>query len=450
MSKDIADTLNALSDEMETAPLLQKQKKKKFGLTLPIPIKSYSLLDDENEIEDDGHHTQLADSGKRFIVVGLGGSCNIYQEFDHMWNFLSHSIKKKRTPEQTIWIDIQDPSAKDMKKIEKRFSLHPLTAEDIVSKDTGEKWEFFSKYLFIVLTAQTDKDPIHSTTQLNILIFDHYVLTVHDQPVVGLDMIMKRIGTDYEVQIMSNQQNINILPEQTSDVQYKYGTPTTLAMPTKLEIEQQVKDVQMIIPSPDWVLYAFIDAIVDLYIPVVTSILNEVENLDELLSHLKSTEQKEMLQRLGVANRNIVSLTRLLENKERIARLVAFKFDRFISEHVSVYMRDVIDHLEFCLDRLDISKDTLTHTHSTYLMRIQIEIARTSSRTGSVINRLSFYATVAAPPALLSGVFGMNIYTPGQDVKDVSWFMGILASMLLLAFIILAKTRKHRPIRVYR
>jgi Mg2+ and Co2+ transporter CorA len=407
--------------------------------------------------------------------------------------------------EEPVWIDVQNPSISDMKMMEKFFGLHPLTTEDIINLDTGEKWELFSEYMFVVFTGQVDDEVPpppsitkllpssyqHHTsteTQLNILVFPDYVITIHDRPIKGLDLLMRRIETEFE---------FDIDKERASDPLYKFDIPrsnvkrpvTTLASlvpvftkhdedvtlpipridssstllqhdnnisvnsPAPEEENQNAQSPpkpssdlapppsptsskRTHIPSSDWVLYAFLDAMVDMYIPFVDSLVLEVDNLDELVFLLSQQEQGDLLKRLGLSKRNVVTLRRLLLPKQKMTTYLASQPIKFLSHTVQLYLRDVLDHLQICLEKLEVARENLNQTHNNYLTKVQIEIAEASGRTDEFMNRITVIASLLGPLTLVSSIWGMNVKVPGQDDPSLKWFFGINCGMLVLALIL--------------
>jgi Mg2+ and Co2+ transporter CorA len=65
---------------------------------------------------------------------------------------------------QPFWLDISSPTMSDMSELGKMFHLHPLTLDDINSREEREKLELFPRlgYYFIVFRALANLD---STTE---------------------------------------------------------------------------------------------------------------------------------------------------------------------------------------------------------------------------------------------------------------------------------------------
>lgn len=446
--------------------------------------------------------------GKRFIIVGLNYECHTFRTLreliNHITSVSANKIEEVSKPlkfEDPVWIDIQNPSITDMKMMEKYFCLHPLTTEDIINLDTGEKWELFSDYMFVVFTGQVDdeapppptlaKTLVHqlhhqsgNETQLNILVFKDYVITIHDRPIKGLDLLMKRIETEFEFDIETgkieskqpmykydigraaakktsidrsttksgkqkpskstttqssayseepSEENLKI-PILSGESQVNYNTEAQgppLPPPAPKRVNKRTH-----IPSSDWILYAFLDAMVDMYIPFVDSLMLEVDNLDELVFLLEQSEQSDLLKRLGLAKRNVVTLRRLLFPKQKMTAYLASQPIRFLSHNVQLYLRDVLDHLQICLEKLEVARENLNQAHNNYLTKVQIEIAEASSRTDAFMNRITVIASLLGPLTLISSVWGMNVKVPGQDDDGYWWFFGICAGMLVVTLIL--------------
>jgi Mg2+ and Co2+ transporter CorA len=160
MQKSTPIGINAHEDDYETTPLLSLRNHntaiQKHRVRRALTVSTQKMPEKIRR----GHHfsfkkgdlvekVQFQTPEKRFIVVGLGFKCRVFNCFDHMWTFLSTTFKQQHHYE-SLWVDIQQSAQdEDMAKIEKRFGLHPLTTEDIETHDTGEKWEVFPDYFYV-------------------------------------------------------------------------------------------------------------------------------------------------------------------------------------------------------------------------------------------------------------------------------------------------------------
>jgi magnesium transporter len=434
-------------------------------------------------IEDLIQQMDLYEGVTQCLLVGLGYECRLFSSILELWTHIKNAYLKRagkppvnmidltleednmhilQHPEannvvEPVWVDIQNPTAEDMKIIQKLFSLHPLTTEDCINNDTGEKWEFFESYMFVVFTGQVvGSVNVEATTQLNIIIFEDYVLTIHEKPIMGLDIVVKRIGKEFETVMHPSM----LLPHSVSQPNVtplhnkrkrSFSSRDTSAsrqspqLPSKIPFVEGLEGARKrtVIPSSDWVLYAFLDAMVDMYIPYVDSIVQEVENLDELVFMLEESEHDDLLRRVGLTKKNIATLRRLLFPKQKMTTYLVSQDLEYLSKTIQVYMRDILDHLANAIDKLESAKENLNHTHSNYLTKVQIDIAEASIRTDDFLNRMTVIAALFVPLTLVSGIWGMNVWVPGQNIQTLEWFFGIISSLIVFSLVVIIYLRKR-------
>lgn len=456
--------------------------RKESQATIPKKYQSMNLPRLGTNIDDIREKVNIHEFGKRFLLVGLNYECHSFTKLRDLIDHLKKEMKPKEKVKDylknaacPIWIDIQNPSKKDLKEMEFYFGFHPLTTEDIMDTDANEKCELFYDYMFIVLTGQVDEElpiPMEITnrlkksqtnileTQLNIVLFKNYVLTIHDYPICGFDSLLRRIAVEQEIEPSQPKSEIEqlISDYEIQRVTKSHAGPHPIMEHThgqvsigieKLNERSRIKGKKSvkytIIPSSDWILYAFLDAMVDIYIPFVNSIFFEVDIIDELIHELRKTEHEELLKRLGITKKTTVSLERLLLPKRKISLDLIHQHNDFICKNVQYYLRDVIDHLEICLEKLEAARENLIHAHHNYLTKVQMEIVEASGRTDEFMERLSVIVLLFAPPNLIASLFGMNVRVPFQwdTHPNVYPFFGIVTAMIIFFFLTIILLRKQ-------
>jgi magnesium transporter len=56
-------------------------------------------------------------------------------------------------------------------------------------------------------------------------------------------------------------------------------------------------------------------------------------------------------------------------------------------------------------------------------------------QTADVLGKLTVLGTIVLPMNIITGLWGMNVWVPGQGVgDDLTWFMWITAGLLLFGF----------------
>lgn len=259
---------------------------------------------------------------KRFLIIGLDYECHVFGSVDMLWKHIADCFAKRKERDESqqsefMWVDVQQPAPDDMQLLAKHFHLHPLTTEDCISGDSSDKWEVFDSYMFVVFSGQVDTDDAEAddTTKLNVILYHNYVLTIHDKPIKGLNLLLQRIAAEHELPVgiqSSSDLYFSSLPKHKYDTarakakeEIPTTTTTTTAENTQLHLVKRTE-----LPSADWILYAYFDAMVDLYMPIVESLVDEVEALDDLILVLSEQEGADLLARIGSSMAQLYMLTR--------------------------------------------------------------------------------------------------------------------------------------------
>ena len=292
-----------------------------------------------------------------------------------------------------FWLNVCQPTPYEMMQITKAFDMHPLTDEDIRTPDTREKCEIFSNYYFVVIrTFEQDEWSQHFMLPITfyIVVFRECVVSFHFSPTPHAANVLARI-----------------------DQLRLYGLHFT----------------------SDWINYALIDDITDGFMGPIRFIDMEVESIDDLVLILKESEQSDMLRRIGHARKKVNQLMRLLNTKADVVKTVITRcMERLAPDsETRLYLEDIHDHVITMTQNLSHYEKTLARSHSNYLAQISIEITQASNRTNDVVMRMTALASILVPLNVITGLWGMNVQVPGQDIEGLGPFFVIVMCMLIFA-----------------
>ncbi|KAI0701176.1 hypothetical protein BC835DRAFT_1411565 [Cytidiella melzeri] len=297
----------------------------------------------------------------------------------------------------TWWLDVQSPTDEEMKVLSKVFSIHPLTTEDIQMEETREKIELFRNYYFISFRSfeQDNLSPTYlEPLNMYIIVFREGILSFHFRPTAHPQNVRRRI--------------------------------------------KQLKDYINV--TSDWISYALIDDITDAFGPLIQGIEYEVDSIDELVLILKEAEQSDMLRRIGTCRKKVMGLLRLMGNKADVVKGLAKRCNEnwrvAPTSDIGLYLSDIQDHLITMTQNLNHYEKILSRSHSNYLAQISIEMTDANNQINDVLSKLTALGTVLIPMNLVTGLWGMNVTVPGQDVPGYAWFFSIIA--VLAAFAVIA------------
>ena len=381
--------------------------------------------------------------------------------------------------------------------IARHFRLHPVTIDDIESEDSPrEKIEIFQHYLFLV---------VHSAIHPTPTIFDivqqeeEELAAAKEAEEMGVRRTRRNLPANRNilathVKYDTDHDDVNpfeLLPlERTSsnngprlltEAELRRGrtgvfraaglqtSPIQLVVFPNLVLSfhhGQNHEINSICRHLDhldetrmdtgqYLQHAILDAAVTSLRPIVNDIDDEVDRLEELVYSLASTEFAEeyadLLKRMGLARRRLVILKQQLKTKQNILNsLIGRDWQQHStltslssSVHVQTpYLRDVFDHVQTMLVKVDCCSEVLAALQDTYLANVQLRSEKVARDDSKLMKQFSAVATIILPLSLISGIMGMNVQVPSQvwDRDDSTGDAAALMPFWTIIIVMLAIT----------
>ncbi|KXH50823.1 CorA-like Mg2+ transporter [Colletotrichum simmondsii] len=311
------------------------------------------------------------------------------------------------------WLDVLSPTEAEMKVLSKAFGIHPLTAEDIMVQEAREKVELFRHYYFVNYRSfdqdQNSEDYLEPVN-MYVIVFREGVISFHFSMTPHPANVRRRI--------------------------------------------RQLKDY--LIVNSDWISYAIIDDITDVFVPLIQNIEDEVDDIDDEILRLHSStgnsksdvfdekasntgttvgSEGDMLRRVGDCRKRVMSLYRLLGNKADVikgfAKRCNERWDVAPKSDIGLYLGDIQDHIVTMTSNLSHYEKILARSHGNYLAQINIRMNERQEQTADVLGKLTVLGTIVLPMNIITGLWGMNVWVPGQEYEgDLKWFWAITAGLL--------------------
>ncbi|MCA9088135.1 MAG: magnesium/cobalt transporter CorA [Planctomycetaceae bacterium] len=294
----------------------------------------------------------IADGAPRPVIHVMSYSHDDVQEVDVT---SSASLREVLDSPQTHWIDIQGLGDETLiREIAELFAVHPLAMEDIVNIPHRPDAQVFGSQLLIVTRMVRVDDGQHvDMEQLSILVGPNYVITFQERPGDILDPVRNRIRF-----------------EQSSH--RKLGA--------------------------HYLAYSILDTVVDGYYPVLESIGDYLESLEDLVV---ANPNPQIMQELNWLKKQLVNMRRVMwPQREAVYRLV-HDSSAYFDESVRLYLRDTYDHCLQTSEVIDMYREMVTSLLNTYLSSI-------ANRTNEVMKVLTIMASIFIPLTFMVGVYGMN------------------------------------------
>ena len=260
-----------------------------------------------------------------------------------------------------FWLDLAGAGEDELAELERVFALHPIAMEDMRERGQRPKLDDYEGYVLLVFYgAARDGDDVR-LIEVECVISGDWILTHRDAACGELDEL-------------------------------------------RTALERRAPDEQ-------FVVYRILDTLTDTFFPVLASIDDDIDTIeneviarptDEQLQHIFS------LKRLLVAMRKVITPQRDLfaragDDIIQLPGLQASSRD---------YFRDVYDHLIRISDLIDSYRDLLTGAMDVYLSTV-------SNRLNAVMKQLTIVATIFLPLSVVTGFFGQNF---GWLVRHITSF----------------------------
>ena len=260
------------------------------------------------------------------------------------------------------------------------LGLHRLALEDVLHPPQRPKLDRYPGHDFLI-AAMTDPGPdgtLHNE-QLAVFFGDNWVITFQERPGDSFDPVRRRIR----------------------DGAGKIRTS-----------------------GPDYVVYALLDAVVDSYYPLLESVSDRLEGLeDEILQR----PGPGVIGRIHEARRDLLVVRRAMwPTRELVTQLS--REEGLCASDTRLYLRDAYDHTIELIDMIENLRDLASG-----LMEVYLSVA--SHRMNQVMTVLTVITTIFMPLSFIAGVYGMNFDTRAgrTNMPELHWRFGYLFALGLMA-----------------
>ncbi len=286
-------------------------------------------------------------------------------DIDYPVEKLGHALQNKKG---LTWVDFNgEPDALCEPILSKVFGFHPLAVDDALQETHTPKVDDWGEYLYIVLNAfdygRDKKSTALYTDELDIFLGENYVVTHHDKPIEALDQVWTACQRD----------------------------------------ERHTQS------GADHLLYKIVDFIVAEYMPIVSLLDDEIDDIEDQVFN-KPT--RDTLEQIFSLKRTLLSMRRVITPQREVLNKLARDDYRVIDPGDRIFFRDVYDHLVRLQDLNESMRDLVGGVLDTYLSVI-------NNRMNDVMKTLTVITTLFMPISFVSGFFGMNFFEPTAHLVRV-------------------------------
>lgn len=287
-----------------------------------------------------------------------------------------------------VWIGLHEPDEALLAQMQAEFNLHPLAIEDAAHAHQRPKLETYGDAIFIVARTahMLDGEVVFGETHL--FAGKGYVVSVRHGPSTSYGTVRQRCE----------------------------ASPAALAN------------------GENYILYSILDFIVDNYMPVIETMQEEIEKLEDLV--LREQLKKSDIEDLYLLRRRLLRLRNAVVPLVDVCRRYEHVALPGMDASLLSLFRDVTDHVRRVQEDIDALREVLAFAFEASVMigqTEQTEIAR----------KLASWAAILAVPTAIAGIYGMN-FTDMPELHYQYGYFVILAVIVLLCLTLFAFFRRAK------
>jgi magnesium transporter len=285
------------------------------------------------------------------------------------------------------WINVDGLGDVDaVRRLGEFLGLHALALEDVVNVGQRTKVEAYPTYLFIVVRILEDEGGI-DTEQISMFVGANYLLTFQERPGDCWNPVRERIRGGGQ---------------------------------------------RLCTGGAGYLAYALLDAVVDLYFPVLERFGERLEILE--LDALDRAD-RDTVRALRDVKRDLLTLRRTIWPLRETFGTLLREPTPLLRDEDRVYIRDLYDHSVQVMDLLENYREIGSGLMDVYLSSV-------NNRMNEIMKVLTLFTSVFIPLSFIASIYGMNFDTTRSpyNMPELLWpygyllalaFMGVVALVIL-------------------
>ncbi len=285
---------------------------------------------------------------------------------------LQECLESARGPLNT-WIDIcgvHDTAL--IAEMGQLFEIHPLVQEDIVHTGQRPKFEEHEGlfYLVSIMIRYLEQDDELTSEQVSIVVGKGYVITLQEHAADAFAPLRERLRTH----------------------------------------RGKLRDRGI-----DYLVYAFLDAIVDNYFLVLEKLGARIEEMEEQLS---LDTAPAVIQGIHDLRRGVIFIRKSVWPLREVLGQLARGESRLFRKETFPYLRDVYDHSMRVIETVETYRDLVSGL-------LDLHLSTVSNRMNEVMKTLTIIATIFIPLTFIAGIYGMNF----RHMPELEWQWGYFLAL---------------------
>jgi magnesium transporter len=268
------------------------------------------------------------------------------------------------------WIDFNQPTEEEILELDRTLHFHPLAIEDCIHKLQRPKLDYYDDYSFFV-THSLEQNDIDKE-EINFFLGKNYIVSFHYLESKEILDVWQRLSSSKKV----NKWDQNL------------------------------------------VLYHIIDKLVDNYFPIVYSL---EETLDKIENNTNRMSMEELLDELFDTRHHLLKLRHTVTPmRDLVYRMLNSHRLKGIKQKQE-YFSDIYDHLLKLTEMIDANREITNDIRDSYL-------SLNAHQSNRIMKVLTVITTIFMPLTFIAGVYGMNF----EHMPELTWKYGYFAILFIM------------------
>lgn len=275
------------------------------------------------------------------------------------------------------WINIKEPNADDILKIQKMYNLHPLVIEEFSTPTIRPKATEYDNCLHLAVHIPLYDTGAKTTypAEIDIVVCQDTLITAHDKDIFQL--------TEFFDLLKKNQAKREIYMNR----------------------------------SPGKLLHYILEMLLESCFPKLDHVS---EKLDKIEEEIFAGHEKEMVIEISVVKRDILNFRRTLKPQRTVFDSLAQKDYKFIDSSLRPYFQDLVGTNIRIWNNLESNKETIESLEATNNSLL-------SNKLDMTMKVLTIFSAVLLPLTVYSNILAMSASIPFGTNPHGFWIhLGIM------------------------
>ena len=295
---------------------------------------------------------------------------------------------KQYKAKNILWMDIVDPTKKDIDDLEKKYKFHELDKEALLEEYQRARVDSYEDYLFLVMhfPKYDVRNKRYVTNEFNIFLSKKYLLSVRYFQSNSIDSMF-----DSYLKWKVDEDEINTW----------------------------------------YILYDMLDAMLDKVFRLLDKFSKDLRSMESVIF---KDAWKDLISELMIKKRNAITLKHMLSPQIQVLKMLELRTNDLFKDEFELYFENLIDKLEKISSEILVIQENIESMEDTLKSIFDMQ-------TNTSVKYLTIFSAFMLPLTLVTWFFWMNLKNvPFDDFMVYAIFCWISVTMIwILIFLMRSK-----------